>query len=106
MNFIFIKVFTNLLSQHNGVICFCCIFSKKNFEYVHKAPTLFVAVFTKSLCHVMEVLSGPLINTLENRLEINRVRCQQLEKHKEVLLKKLEEMKCNVHGDCMSSNRQ
>ncbi|PVD18887.1 hypothetical protein C0Q70_21444 [Pomacea canaliculata] len=64
------------------------------------------SVFTKSLCHVMEVLSGPLINTLENRLEINRVRCQQLEKHKEVLLKKLEEMKCNVHGDCMSSNRQ
>lgn len=49
------------------------------------------AVYTKSLCRVMEVLSGPLMTALENRLDINKARCQQLQKQKQELLKKLTE---------------
>ena len=48
-----------------------------------------VSVYTKSLCHVMEVLSGPLMTMLENRLEINQIRCQQLLKQKQELQQRL-----------------
>ncbi|KAL8595569.1 BRCA1 BRCA2-containing complex, subunit 3 [Nucella lapillus] len=47
------------------------------------------AVYTKSLCHVMEVLSGPIMTTLENRLEINRSRCQHLQQQKQLLEQQL-----------------
>ncbi|KAK7090532.1 hypothetical protein V1264_010316 [Littorina saxatilis] len=49
------------------------------------------AVYTKSLCHVMEVLSGPLMTMLENRLEINRIRHQHLLRQKQQLQKRLTE---------------
>lgn len=41
---------------------------------------LFVAVFTKSLCHIMEVMHGPLIQSLESRLEQNNAKIAELEK--------------------------
>lgn len=47
------------------------------------------SVYTKSLCHVMEVVSGPLVHNLECRLQANKQRIQQLNKEKEELIKKL-----------------
>ncbi|XP_060559396.1 lys-63-specific deubiquitinase BRCC36-like [Ruditapes philippinarum] len=49
------------------------------------------SVYTKSLCHVIDVMNGPVLQTLENRLERNKNRIQALEKEKEDLLKILEE---------------
>ncbi|CAL1530581.1 unnamed protein product [Lymnaea stagnalis] len=47
------------------------------------------SVYTKSVCHVMEVVSGPLLHNLECRLQANKQRIQQLSKEKEELTKKL-----------------
>nr|XP_022286615.1 lys-63-specific deubiquitinase BRCC36-like [Crassostrea virginica] len=38
------------------------------------------SVFTKSLCHIMEVMHGPLIQSLESRLEQNNAKIAELEK--------------------------
>ena len=49
----------------------------------------FVAVFTKSLCHIMEVMSGPLMQTLEHRLERNQQDINELQKAKLALQEQL-----------------
>jgi len=40
------------------------------------------SVFTKSLCHVMEVVSGPLLHNLEQRLLANQIRTNFLQDEK------------------------
>ncbi|XP_023209382.1 lys-63-specific deubiquitinase BRCC36-like [Centruroides sculpturatus] len=50
------------------------------------------AVYTKSLCHIAEVVSGPLLQTLESRLRQNAERAKHLEKEKERVLEKLKEL--------------
>lgn len=47
------------------------------------------SVFTKSLCHVIDVLNGPVLQTLEGRLQRNMNRILELKKEKEELLKML-----------------
>ncbi|XP_005091457.1 lys-63-specific deubiquitinase BRCC36 isoform X2 [Aplysia californica] len=52
------------------------------------------SVFTKSLCHVMEVVSGPLLHSLEQRLQANKQRTAHLQEEKaqlEARLKALEQ---------------
>ncbi|XP_077987760.1 lys-63-specific deubiquitinase BRCC36-like [Glandiceps talaboti] len=48
------------------------------------------AVYTKSLSHIMEVLTGPLLQSLESRLQRNEMKIEALQKEKEELLKELE----------------
>lgn len=48
------------------------------------------SVYTKSLCQIMEVMSGPLIQTLENRLQSNKEKIQMLEEEKKRLQKQIE----------------
>lgn len=50
------------------------------------------SVYTKSLCHITEVMSGPLIQALENRLETNRSRIQTLQARKLDIEKQLKEI--------------
>lgn len=48
-----------------------------------------VSVYTKSLSHIMDVMTGPLIQSLENRLERNKVRINELERRKGEMLEEL-----------------
>ncbi|NXY56444.1 BRCC3 deubiquitinase, partial [Callaeas wilsoni] len=47
------------------------------------------SVFTKNLCSQMSAISGPLLQWLEDRLEQNKQRVQELQQEKEQLLKEL-----------------
>ncbi|XP_074661794.1 lys-63-specific deubiquitinase BRCC36-like isoform X2 [Tubulanus polymorphus] len=47
------------------------------------------AVFSKSLCHIMEVMSGPLMHTLESRLKQNELKLKSLSQERDSLLKQL-----------------
>ncbi|BFZ00312.1 hypothetical protein BsWGS_03351 [Bradybaena similaris] len=47
------------------------------------------SVYTKSVCHVMEVITGPLIHNLECRLYANKLRIQELKEEKRLLTQKL-----------------
>lgn len=47
------------------------------------------SVYTNSLCQTMEVMTGPLIQALESRLERNKIRTVELQKEKEDLLRQL-----------------
>lgn len=49
------------------------------------------AVFTKSICHMMEVLTGPLMQSLENRLQQNKRLISELQKRKQEVDKKLKD---------------
>lgn len=49
------------------------------------------SVYTKSLCHLIDVLNGPLLQTLENRLQQNQNRIRTLEQEKQELLNFLQE---------------
>lgn len=51
-----------------------------------------VSVYTKSLCHITEVMSGPLIQALENRLETNKSKIQTLQDRKKKIEKQLREI--------------
>merc|ERR1712168_489979 len=47
------------------------------------------AIFTKSLCKIMEVVSGPLMQTLESRVQRNEVELKTLKDQERQLLKEL-----------------
>ncbi|NXT76491.1 BRCC3 deubiquitinase, partial [Zapornia atra] len=47
------------------------------------------SVFTKNLCSQMSAISGPLLQWLEDRLEQNKQRVQELQREKEQLLEEL-----------------
>ncbi|OBS79293.1 hypothetical protein A6R68_18318 [Neotoma lepida] len=47
------------------------------------------SVFTKHLCSQLSAVSGPLLQWLENRLEQNQQRLQELEQEKEGLMEEL-----------------
>ncbi|NXT03350.1 BRCC3 deubiquitinase, partial [Jacana jacana] len=47
------------------------------------------SVFTKNLCSQMSAISGPLLQWLEDRLEQNKQRVQELQQEKEKLLEEL-----------------
>ncbi|XP_069107234.1 lys-63-specific deubiquitinase-like [Argopecten irradians] len=47
------------------------------------------SVYTKSLCHIMEVMSAPLIQSLEDRLEQNKSQIAQLQKENDALKQQL-----------------
>lgn len=49
------------------------------------------SVYSKALCHFMDVLTGPMMQSLENRLAYNKERQSQLEMEKQQLLKLVEE---------------
>jgi len=51
------------------------------------------AVYTKSLCHITEVTSVPLLQTLENRLRNNEQRIEALQQEKERLRQQLKQLK-------------
>ncbi|KAK6194414.1 hypothetical protein SNE40_000051 [Patella caerulea] len=51
------------------------------------------SVYTKCLCHIMEVMSGPLIQALENRLKMNKFRMEQLTQRREDLKQQLRSLK-------------
>lgn len=61
----------------------------KDFDLISKIHN--ASVFTKSLCHVIDVMNGPVLQTLENRLERNKNRIKTLEEEKEELLKILKD---------------
>ncbi|NWI77120.1 BRCC3 deubiquitinase, partial [Dryoscopus gambensis] len=48
-----------------------------------------IQVFTKNLCSQMSAISGPLLQWLEDRLEQNKQRVQELQQEKEQLLEEL-----------------
>ncbi len=48
-----------------------------------------LAVFTKSLCHIIEVLGRPLIQSQENKQIQNREKIQELKARKAQLQEKL-----------------
>uniref|UniRef100_A0A8C7E8Y0 BRCA1/BRCA2-containing complex subunit 3 n=1 Tax=Nothoprocta perdicaria TaxID=30464 RepID=A0A8C7E8Y0_NOTPE len=48
-----------------------------------------LTVFTKNLCSQMSAISGPLLQWLEDRLEQNKQRVQELQQEKEQLLEEL-----------------
>ncbi|XP_067054904.1 lys-63-specific deubiquitinase BRCC36-like [Acropora muricata] len=50
-------------------------------------------VFTKALCQLMEVMCGPLLQTLENRLQVNLKNTAALETEKEALEREVEKLK-------------
>lgn len=50
---------------------------------------LLFPVFTKNLCSQMSAISGPLLQWLEDRLEQNKQRVQELQQEKEQLLEEL-----------------
>ncbi|XP_013415313.1 lys-63-specific deubiquitinase BRCC36 [Lingula anatina] len=56
------------------------------------------AVYTKSLCRIMDVMSGPLIQTLEAQLERNKTKIIQLQNEKESLLQKLNRKSRSPHS--------
>lgn len=53
-------------------------------------------VFTKALCQLMEVMCGPLLQTLENRLQVNLKRTAALETEKETLEKEINSIKTEL----------
>ncbi|XP_058941933.2 lys-63-specific deubiquitinase BRCC36 [Pocillopora verrucosa] len=55
-------------------------------------------VFTKALCQLMEVMCGPLLQTLENRLQVNLKRTAALETEKEMLEKEINSVKTELQG--------
>ena len=59
-------------------------------EYMYYLISL--AVFTKALCQLMEVMCGPLLETLENRLQVNLKRTAALETEKETLEKEVDKI--------------
>jgi len=63
------------------------ILSTKFITYI-----LSFSVYTKSLCHITEVMSGPLIQALENRLETNKSKIQTLQDRKKKIEKQLREI--------------
>ena len=46
-----------------------------------------------SLCHIMDTLMAPLMKTLENRLELNKLRRRQLEEEKQDLMEQIAGLK-------------
>lgn len=60
------------------------------FTHLHCHETfLLFPVFTKNLCSQMSAISGPLLQWLEDRLEQNKQRVQELQQEKEQLLEEL-----------------
>ncbi|KAL5004643.1 hypothetical protein ScPMuIL_018099 [Solemya velum] len=49
------------------------------------------SVYNKSLCQIMEVMSAPLIQSLQDRLERNKIRMEALQTEKQELLQKLKD---------------
>lgn len=66
--------------------------------YVSCLHTIFIslAVFTKALCQLMEVMCGPLLQTLENRLQVNLKRTAALETEKETLEKEVAKLTAEI----------
>jgi len=59
---------------------------------------LISVVFTKALCQLMEVMCGPLLQTLENRLQVNLKRTAALETEKETLDREIEKLKTELQA--------
>ena len=53
--------------------------------------TYLVLVFTKSLCQLMEVITGPLMHSLESRCIRNKRKIEELKQRKNELEQKLKE---------------
>ena len=55
-------------------------------------------VFTKALCQLMEVMCGPLLQTLENRLQVNLKRTAALEAEKETLEREMDKLTVEIQA--------
>ena len=55
-------------------------------------------VFTKALCQLMEVMCGPLLQTLENRLQVNLKRTAALEAEKETLEREMDKLTAEIQA--------
>ena len=53
---------------------------------------MYVAEYSKCLCHIMEVMGGPLTQALESRLERNKDNIQQLLRERAQLEEQLREL--------------
>ena len=52
---------------------------------------LYLSVFSKSLCQLMEVITGPLVHSLESRCNRNKRKIEELKQRKSELEQKLKE---------------
>ncbi|ESP04837.1 hypothetical protein LOTGIDRAFT_177712 [Lottia gigantea] len=64
---------------------------EKDLDLITKIQN--ASVYTKCLCHIMEVMSGPLIQSLENRLKMNQLKMEQLLQQREDLKQRLKSVK-------------
>uniref|UniRef100_A0A8C6YTG8 BRCA1/BRCA2-containing complex subunit 3 n=1 Tax=Nothoprocta perdicaria TaxID=30464 RepID=A0A8C6YTG8_NOTPE len=72
--------------------CFQSIQAQKSSDLTHLDSVTKIhngSVFTKNLCSQMSAISGPLLQWLEDRLEQNKQRVQELQQEKEQLLEEL-----------------
>lgn len=60
--------------------------------------TVLSVVFTKALCQLMEVMCGPLLQTLENRLQVNLKRTAVLEAEKETLEREMDKLTAEIQA--------
>uniref|UniRef100_A0A6I8RK98 Lys-63-specific deubiquitinase BRCC36 n=1 Tax=Xenopus tropicalis TaxID=8364 RepID=A0A6I8RK98_XENTR len=72
--------------------CFQSVQAQKSSDLGHLDSITKIhngSVFTKNLCGQMSAISGPLLQWLEDRLEQNQQRAQELQSEKEQLLQEL-----------------
>ncbi|XP_027674404.1 lys-63-specific deubiquitinase BRCC36 isoform X4 [Chelonia mydas] len=72
--------------------CFQSIQAQKSSDLTHLDSVTKIhngSVFTKNLCSQMSAISGPLLQWLEDRLEQNKQRVQELQREKEELMEEL-----------------
>uniref|UniRef100_K7G3E5 BRCA1/BRCA2-containing complex subunit 3 n=1 Tax=Pelodiscus sinensis TaxID=13735 RepID=K7G3E5_PELSI len=72
--------------------CFQSIQAQKSSDLTHLDSVTKIhngSVFTKNLCSQMSAISGPLLQWLEDRLEQNKQRVQELQREKVELMEEL-----------------
>ncbi|XP_069505090.1 lys-63-specific deubiquitinase BRCC36 isoform X4 [Ambystoma mexicanum] len=75
--------------------CFQSVQAQKSSDLSHLDSVTKIhngSVFTKNLCSQMSAISGPLLQWLEDRLEQNNLRLQELQLEKEQLVQELAEL--------------
>ena len=93
----FVYVFINELQIDKGH-CLTCNVHNGALEYsikMHYTNAVyyyyyFVLVFCSALTHIMEIMTGPMMQSLENRLQCNKQKITKLEQEKRALIKDVE----------------
>lgn len=66
-------------------------FETRDILLIYSRLLFIFSVYNKSLCQIMEVMSAPLIQSLQDRLERNKIRMEALQTEKQELLQKLKD---------------